>query len=254
MRDAFAKHGIEHLSASSINLFVAQPSLWAASYLLKKRTPVGPAAHRGSAIEHGVEAGLFDVEMPAAAAADLALQRYHGLTRFSSDPRVEKEREAIADTVKVVLAELRQYGVPEKCDSERQHRIEVTLSDDLPHFLGFLDFKWPEHNVIVDLKTTARVPSEISPPHCRQGAIYWKHSGNADVRFGYASTKKMMVYRLENGAAHVADVIKIGNAIGRFLSLSDDGEKLTRALYPDETSFYWGDASAAAIAKEIWAD
>ena len=52
---AFARHGIDHLSASSVNLFIAQPALWCASYLMKKRPPVGPAAHRGTAIECGVQ-------------------------------------------------------------------------------------------------------------------------------------------------------------------------------------------------------
>ena len=39
MTSAFEKHGISHLSASSINLFIAQPAMWCVSYLMKRRTP-----------------------------------------------------------------------------------------------------------------------------------------------------------------------------------------------------------------------
>jgi len=250
----FDRHNISHLSASSLNLFVAQPSLWMASYLLKRRTGVGPAAHRGTAIECGVEAGLFDPHMPVAEAQKLAEAKFHTLTRFSADARIEKERELVAPSVEVALAELRQYGVPEKPENGRQHKIEVELGEGLPPAWGFLDFKFQDHGITVDLKTSSRVPSEISVPHSRQGAIYWKHLGNHQIRFAYASGKRMAVYALEEPAIHFAECVKIARAIERLLSLSDDGEKLTRALYPDATSFYWGDASAQSLAREIWAD
>lgn len=251
---SFEKHGIGHLSASSINLFAAQPSLWAASYLMKRRTPVGPAAHRGTAIECGIEAALFDPEMSIAAAQEMAMAKFHSLTRFSGDHRVEKERDCIPASVEIGIKEMRQYGVPEKPEAGRQHKIEVVLADDLPPFHGYLDLKFPDHGITVDLKTTARIPSDISEPHCRQGGIYWKALGNHQIRFAYISSKKIAVYALENAASHVEDSVRIGRAIGRFLSLSDDGEKLTRSLYPDAASFYWGDASAQQIMQEIWHD
>jgi hypothetical protein len=124
--NAFERHGIDHLSASHVNLFIAQPAMWAASYLMK-RTGVGPAAHRGSAIECGVEQGLFDPTMPIGACQDAALAKYHSLTRLSADPRIEKERECIAPSVEVALTELRQYGVPDQAEGGRQHKIEIDL-------------------------------------------------------------------------------------------------------------------------------
>lgn len=248
----FEQHGITHLSASSINLFVAQPALWAASYLMKKRTPVGPAAHRGTAIECGIEAGLFDPEMPVKEAQDLALAKFHSLTRFSGDQRIEKERECIAPSVEIGINELRQYGVPEKCEEGRQHKIEVIMDEYLPPFHGYLDLKFPQHGITTDLKSAARIPSEISPAHCRQGAIYWKALGNHQIRFAYVSAKKISVYILEDAATHAEDVVRTGKAIGNFLSLSDDGEKLTKSLAPDLSSFYWGDQGAQMLAREIW--
>lgn len=250
--NAFQRHRIDHLSASHINLFIAQPAMWAASYLLKKRTPVGPAAHRGTAIECGVEAGLFDPEIPVAACQETALAKYHSLTRLSADPRIEKERDAIAPSVEIALAELRQYGVPSKPEDGRQHKIEVTLEGVPVPFIGYLDFRWDQHGIVGDLKSTARIPSEISDAHCRQGAIYTRAGSNAQTRMIYVSAKKIAVYTIENVDQHVAQVVRTAKAIENLLNLSDDSELLTRCFAPDLSSFYWGDASARSLAAEIW--
>ena len=250
--NAFQRHGIDHLSASHINLFIAQPAMWAATYLLKKRTQVGPAAHRGSAIECGVEAGLFDPEIPIAAAQDLALAKFHALTRLSADPRIEKERELVSPSVAIALAELRQYGLPEKPEDGRQHKISIDLPGVPVPVIGYLDLLFPQHGILVDLKTTSRIPTEMSEAHARQGAIYHLAKGNHQVRFAYVSAKKIAVYVLENPTEHLAGVTRAAKAIENFLTLSDDAELLTRCFAPDMSSFYWGDASARTLATEIW--
>lgn len=250
--NAFEKHGISHLSPSSVNLWIAQPALWAASYLMKKRTAVGPAAHRGTAIEAGVEAGLFDPAMPVEECQKIGEAKYHSLTRLSGDGRIEKERATIAPSIAVALAELRQYGIPEAAEDGRQHKVVREIEGVSIPVWGFLDFWWPQHGIIVDLKSTARVPSSISEAHARQGAFYAGVGGNSEVRFGYVSEKKIAVYVLADVAAHLSSFVSAAQAIERFLSLSDDSEKLTRCLTPDLSSFYWGDASARSIAHEIW--
>jgi hypothetical protein len=250
--NAFQRHGIEHLSASHLNLFVAQPAMWAASYLMKRRTPVGPAAHRGSAIEHGTEAGLFDPEMPVPECQKLALERFHSLTRLSADSRIEKERETIAPSVEIALAELRQYGLPEKPEDGRQHKIELILPGVSVPIIGYLDLLFPQHGMVVDLKTTARIPSEMTEAHCRQGAIYAAAKDNHEVRFAFVSAKKVAVYILQEQAAHLAQVVRTAKAIENLLNLSDDSELLTKCFAPDLSSFYWGDASARTVATEIW--
>ena len=250
--NAFEKHGIGHLSASSINLFIAQPALWACSYLMKMRTPVGPAAHRGTAIECGVEAGLFDPAMPVAECGKLAMEKFHSLTRLSADGRIEKERATIEPSVEVALAELRQYGVPDKPADGRQHKIELHIEGVAVPVIGYLDFKWSAHGIIGDLKTTARIPSEISDAHARQGAIYTHSGSNMQTRMIYVSSKKVAVYAVEDAAVRLAEFIRAAQSIERLLSLTDDSEKLTRCFAPDMSSFYWGDSSARAIAHKIW--
>jgi len=248
----FPKHGIDHLSASSINLWIAQPALWCASYLLKKRPPVGPAAHRGTAIESGVEAGLFDPSMPVEECQKIAMAKYNSLTWLNSDPRVEKERDVIAPSVSVALAELRQYGVPDKPDDGRQHKISVDLPGVPIPVIGFLDFLWSAHGIIGDLKSTARIPSRIGDAHARQGSIYTQSGSNLQTRMVYVSPQKVAAYVVENPAEYLAQVTRAAQAIERFLSLSDDAEKLTLCFAPDLSSFYWGDQPARTIAREIW--
>lgn len=250
--NAFERHNITHLSPSSVNLWIAQPALWAASYLMKRRTAVGPAAHRGTAIEAGVEAGLFDPALPVEECQKIGLAKFHSLTRLSADQRIEKERAAVAPSIEVALAELRQYGIPEAADDGRQHKVVREIEGISVPVWGFLDFWWPQHGIIVDLKSTSQIPSQISAPHARQGAFYTGSASNQQVRFGYVSEKKIAVYALQDVAAHMASFVQAAQSIERFLSLSDDGEKLTRCLSPDLSSFYWGDASARALAHEIW--
>ena len=252
MVNAFERHGLDHLSASSVNLFVAQPAMWAMQKLLGRKSSVGPAAHRGTAIEAGVEMGLFDPAVSVEACQNLAIARFNQLTALSSDPAVQKERVNIAPAVAIALAELRQYGIPEAAEGNRQHRIEVLLPGVPVPFIGWLDFWFPAHGIIVDLKTQGRLSSKISDPHARQGAIYHAAHGNAEIRFAYVTPQKMGVYRLDDPRPHLTQVISIAQSIERFLGLSDDSAELTAALSPDLDSFYWKDAASRAAAQEIW--
>jgi hypothetical protein len=251
--NAFETHGIDHVSPSSINLWIAQPALWCAIYLMKRRPVAGPSAYRGMAIETGVEAGLFDPDMPVEECQKIAEQKFRTLTRLSSDPRIEKEHAAIAPSVAIALTELRQYGIPDAADNgERQHKIVRQITGIPVPVWGFLDFWWPQHGIIVDLKSTARTPSAISHAHARQGAFYAGFGGNTEVRFAYVSEKKIAVYALQDVATHLASLISAAQAMERFLSLSNDSEKLTRCFAPDLSSFYWSEPSARALAHEIW--
>lgn len=250
--NAFERHGIEHLSASHINLFIAQPAMWAVSYLLKKKTPVGPAAHRGSAVEAGIEAGLFDPTMSVEECQSVASGMFHSLTRLSADERNEKERASVAPSVAIGLAELRKLGTPEKPEDGRQHKIEVEIEDIPVPFHGYLDLLYPQHGLIIDLKTTARIPSAISEAHARQGAIYAAARSNHAVKFAYVSSSKMAVHTLENVSDHLASVVRAAKAIEAFLELSDDAERLVRCFAPDMSSFYWGGQSARTLAQQVW--
>ena len=251
-QDPFATHGIGHLSASSLNTYASQPAAWAMSYLLKRRLPVGASAHRGTAIEAGVSAGLFDPAKPVEDCIAIALAEYDRLTALSGDPRREAQRKVVQDTVPVALAELRQYGRPTPPEEgQHQHRISKPLGEGLPDLIGYLDFYWQEHGLVLDLKTTERVPGQISSAHARQGCGYVVHT-NQICRFAYCSPKKVAVYQLEGVADHWAHLQAIATRLKRFLAISADKHELIGLLVPDVDSFYWSDPAAEAARKEIY--
>ena len=252
MTSSFERHGIDHLSASSINLFVAEPAMWAMQKLMGRKSGVGAAAHRGTSIEAGVEMGLFEPDAPVEACQELAQARFNQLTVLSGDPNREKEFAAIAPSVAIALKELRQYGVPSAADGNRQHRIETRIDGVSVPFIGWLDFWFQDHSIIVDLKTQLRLSSKISEPHARQGAIYHAAHGNAEIRFAYVTPQKIGVYRLDDPRTHLNAVAHVAQSIERFLGLSDDPEELTRSLSPNFDSFYWNDPTTRALGREVW--
>ena len=104
---SFDNHGIDHLSASSVNLFAAQPALWIAERLLGRKSPVGAAAHRGTAVEAGVTKGLLDPKADVEECVAEAERVYRGLTALSGDPKREAEGAVVGDIVRQALPELR---------------------------------------------------------------------------------------------------------------------------------------------------
>lgn len=252
MTDPFATHGIKHLSASSLNKWASQPAAWCLDYLLKRRLPVGASAHRGTAIEAGVSLGLFEPDTPVETCQAAALKEYDRLTALSGDPRRQSQREVVAPTVAIALAELRQYGIPTRPPGmQAQHKITNDLGDGLPLLIGYLDFYWEQHGLVLDLKTTERVPSSISTPHARQGSGYVAGT-NMSCRFAYASPKRIAVYGLEDVPGHFAAMREIATRLRRFLALSSDPQELCGLLVPDVESFHWSDPQAQAVRKEVF--
>jgi hypothetical protein len=182
----FEQHGVAHLSPSSLNLWLAAPSLWVLEKLLGHRGGMGCAAHRGTAVELGVSAGLFDPALDAEACIAIALPHYDKLTALNSDSKRADERAVIPGMVRQGLA-LRSHGLPIMPNGESrfgggvQHKVEIQLDGvDIP-VIGYLDWLYAEE--VLDLKSTLRIPSVMSPPHLRQAAVYKTAHMGRRVRF-----------------------------------------------------------------------
>lgn len=250
--NGFALHGIDHVSASQANLFAAAPALWVLEKLLGHRSMPGCAAHRGTAAERGIEAGLFNLTMPVADYVAVALKEYDRLAALSGDPNKQKERNAIPGIVETALAELRQYGMPTKPETERQHKIEVRLDDVPVPVIGYLDFLWDGHGILLDLKTQLRLASKIKEPHARQVALYVKARGNYQARIAYTTPNKIGVYALENASAHLEALRRIFITMNHFLAVSKDPQELAGIVCPDYGSFYWNDPATRAKGFETF--
>ena len=244
----FAKYGIEHLSPSQCNLFTASPAMYVMERCLKLRSPVGAAAHRGTAVEAGVVHGLLNGASPQECVA-LATKEFDKLTALSGDPRRDKEAGAIGDMVKQGLTELSGYGRP----SSTQGLIEYKVEGLAVPLIGYYDMEWDNHGVLIDLKTTHALPSKISTNHARQVALYCAARGdNLDARITYVTPKKSATYQLENKRQHVEALGKIALSIQRFLSISEDPRYLASHVVPDVDSFYFSDPKARQNAFDVW--
>ena len=247
MSNAFQRHGIHHLSASTINTFARQPALFVLEKLLKVRTSVGASAHRGTSAEAGIVKGLLEPDALIEDCQAAALAEFDRRTALSPDPRKAKEREAVPGIVARAIPELRQYGCPDMV----QTKIERTIAGVPVPFIGYVDLGWTEHGITLDIKSQLRLSSEISTDHARQVAIYI-HGTNHEGRVAYCTPSKIGVYRLENAARHMHDVTNIAKVMERFLSVSDDPKVLAGIVCPDLESYYYSNPMTAALAREAF--
>lgn len=237
----------ERHSPSACNLFAASPAMFVLERIVGTRQPVGSPAHRGTAVEDGVTAGLQDLSAKVEHCIDIALRKYDTITALSGDRRREEYRETIPDMVTRALTELRPYGVPSKCQGFVEWK-PVGLKFPI---VGYFDYHWADHNITIDLKTTEKLPSSIKVTHARQVALYVT-SNNADARISYVTPKKNATYRVDNIDAHRAALYQIALRVEAFLALSDDPEFFKTITAPDLESFYWGSPAARQFSFEMW--
>jgi hypothetical protein len=245
--NAFERHGIGHLSASSLSTFAAEPALWVMEKLLNRRGQVGCAAHRGTAAEDGIVHGLLNHDASIEDCQAIALVKYDQLSALSGDPKRQKERDAVAPIVATAIPELRKYGVPDGVQLKVKRHLEGV---PLP-FIGYVDLRWSQHGMLLDLKTSLKLSSSISPSHARQVALY-THGTNDAAGICYATPQKVGIYRLEDAATHTAAMANIAKRLEAFLSLSADPHALAAAVCPNYDSFYWNDPFTRALGKELF--
>lgn len=246
--NGFLRHGIEHLSPSSLNMSMGSMSAWCVRYLMQQRFPSGGAAERGKAVEIGVSHGLF-TDRPIEECTALALEtfdRVMQLDDFAGLADRDKYRAEVEAMVPIAITELRPYGRPTPApDGTNQHEIGIACrfregENGTVHIKGFLDFYFQDTPLVVDLKTTTRSPSAFSQAHALQASIYARATG-APVKFLYVTPKKATWLEItpdevEQNLALVKEQVK---RLERFLSLNDDGKKLTQSAPHDPSSFYW---------------
>ena len=248
MTNGFEKHGIKHLSASSINLWTNAPDVWVASYLFGRRTPMGPAAMRGICTEDAV------VDYPTGksdrgAALSAALSKFDK-TFLIGDEKTTKERDMIEPCMDLALEALADYGKPE-FPEDGQEKISITAKTDdyeIP-VIGFLDLVFPEAGLVIDLKTTGRCPSTMSAEHQLQRAIYQKAKGNQAVKFLYVTPKKTNL--LEDGdPTEILSRAKIQiSRLEKFLR-AGSREDIAQVIPVNPNTFYW--SGAEAIREELY--
>ena len=237
--NGFEKHGIDHLSASSLNLWANAPDVWLMSYIYGIRTPMGPAPWRGICVEDAV------VETLMGGSEKDAIQK--ALDKFDKrflvgDEATTKERAMIEPMVQLSVEQLIEFGKPEFPEEGGQNKISITAKGEggwsIP-VIGYLDLVYPQHGVVIDLKTTGRMPSTMSAEHQLQRAIYQKaKGGNQSVKFLYVTPKKASMLEDGDPAELLAQAKVQITRMEAFLRTLD--KETAKAIVPVQpNSFYW---------------
>lgn len=252
---------LKHISASSLNTAKADMALWGIQYLENVRGMMSVQAARGIATEEGTALGLKDLSLPIEDCVDAAVEHYNAktaLTPQGGDAR-DRQREVLAGystsrteypgTVRVALEALRPLGVP----TGHGEKILVELEGIPVPCLGFKDFSFDQHGFSVDLKSTERMPNEITPDHRLQLAIYYIASGNQAQRVAYCSPKEATIFELSSDAARLAikEATHVARILKERLEAADTPQDFIRSQVPDYTSFRWHDAAREKAAELI---
>lgn len=249
--NGFEAHGIKHTSPSQLNMWESAPDAWCAKYLFGAKFSFGVAPLIGTLVEALVADVLCGDEFDKALAR--AEAQFNKETAIGASVKDRERITNIKDMAELALKELEQYGEPEfvnKITGREQQKIDLICNGkdwSLP-IVGYLDFVFRKHNLLIDLKTSLRAPSEVSTSHKRQGAIYAKATG-LDCKFLYCTPKKSVVHDIVDIDETLAEVKQILNRQEAFLRLGD--KDLLKSIVPVRAdSFYW--TQDHAIRKELY--
>jgi hypothetical protein len=184
-----------------------------------------------------------------AGALDQALEKFDKFFPIA-DEKTTKERAMIEPCMELALGELEQYGQPE-FPEEGQEKISITAKTDdyeIP-VIGFLDLVFPQHGLVIDLKTTGRMPSTMSAEHQLQRAIYQKARGNQAVKFLYVSPKKTNL--LEDGdPSEILAKAKVQiSRMEKFLR-AGNAQDIRDVIPVNPNTFYWN--GNEAVREELY--
>ena len=208
--------------------------------------PTNAAMERGKAVEHGCYVAHIGTEFDDP--IEEAVREFNKATALGVNGEArDRERANIPLMVQQYL-DLFDGNLPTLEGFQR--RIEVEIPGCPIPVIGYTDFDFED--VIVDLKTTTRLPSAISAAHRRQGAIYSRASGNRGVDFIYLTPKKAARYQLENSDQDWLEVCETAHRLLRFLDKFETREELAAAVIPNFDTFYWSSSSTREAAREIF--
>jgi len=232
-------------SASSANKFVNVPQLFVADKIMGIKQPYGDQAIRGNNSE-SLAYYMMAKDPTKDQAIDYATKKWKKLGGQSDD-----ELQFAVDCGFRIAEELesRQLKRPEKY----QERVfndgkEFGLKYGIHGFLDFSYFKNVPMPLVIDIKTTKRVPSSLetcSYDHILQQSLYWKLSGqNRKFALLYVSNKKTNYLEIPEAELRKGWEIIYYNMklIERFDDIcKSKADWIKMFPYPDLGSFYFSD-------------
>ena len=275
-KSIFEKYNIEHLSASSINQFVHDPSFWVFKVmgrngLVEFDNSVGLSAHVGTAVhralQNNLDGHMHDNPAPYEARELLKYEWLKDKKQIEENNKSTfKANDCGFDEKQIALAE-RNAGrmwynafsyyegtyLTEPLAIER--KIEAFLGDVPIPFVGYLDFEYKNH--VRDLKTGGRRVNKPSNDHQRQAAIY-REVTKKQVFFDYVTPTegsphqaiKMDLYEPYYYVDYIDHVLQIAKQMETYLSFSNDiFEVFAQKLPYFDHNYLWSEANKKAASQ-----
>lgn len=241
----FTIHKINHLSPSSINLWVNDPCRWCLKYLMKIDSDYGASAQRGHIIESALEKLISKGEVVTQKELEAIF------VKNMIDKQIDVEAGKAVEEIKNLMS---YYTVAaENCKYSNlvnyQERVEVQYGDLPIPIIGFIDFVFDDF--ILDLKTTSKMPSNCPETVKRQMAVYSMVYTDRKMIVDYVTPKKYQTFQLDELQLYRRQVYDICMGLMRFLSTSDSPLQLTQSFHPNFDHWAWDDKMKNE-AKKIW--
>lgn len=236
-----------HLSASKIALFANDLPSFICKYGLGIKTIDSPAMVRGRVIERFVvEALIGDATIDKS--IHNAIAYYNDCDRSYYKPaQWQRQVDAIPSIMTNAYEALVDYGPPSFPNGiDNQERIEFEITGDRNEWaapiVGYLDLVYPELGLIVDLKTTLRLPGDhMSWGHKLQSAFYKQAKSNFGVKFLYVSTRGVKLFEQDNmvNIRMMVEAKSLIERMNKFCHLLTPSQ--ARGCIPTGDNIYWND-------------
>ena len=241
----FDQFDIEHLSASSINLFIQDIPLFIVRYLAKHKSPTNPAMLRGTVIDHCIGNKTSIEEAQKEFKKIMNYEKKQG--NVFDKEKADTEYNNIQRYLEIGIPFYKQLGDP----VSYQKKVELQYEDLPIPVLGFVDMEYSD--CIRDIKTTAKRPATLLPPVQRQLAIYAtaleKDRAYADYLYVTKTKAEVITLECDDIDMRLNEVYRVASAMMNLLQ-NNDINSLVNYFYPNP-DWMWS-LQDIKFAKELW--
>ena len=246
--NVFEKHGVMHLSATTIGLWISQPARCLMKIAGKLDGSVGASAWRGTAVDKVMTRKLQNPELKhddLTAEAERLFDLESKQSKFEQpEAKLKKERGDLGAYIKSATDFYQALGEPYE---SAQGKVTTMLPDVPVPFIGYYDLRLGEK--VRDMKTGNTV-SALSYAHARQGSIYGYALKRVPV-IDYISKKGVTSFEITDVDYHIRQVQIAARSLEIALSYSNDIMECCQLVYPDLDHWMWSDEERET-AKSIW--
>jgi len=246
--EPFQRHGIQHLSPSSLNLFIGSPGLFVRRYLAKIKDCGKPPMWRGTAVDRGLGVLWLGRDMDTAIVHALdAYDREVGkaITEFDYQPNdATSEQRAL---IPAFMSAASWWNPPSQLLAS-QVKVEYMLDPIPVPIEGWVDYTFDDFDL--ELKTGKQIQTSITAPHARQVSMY-KAKRNRVSCVLYATDKKYSFLPVTDDIYQSAmrEVRQAAAALHTCLSNWDNAEHAVRSTFIDAD--HWQAPDRLTNADEI---